>query len=159
LNDAEIDILVEEIKKFPNPITGKKSWKTFDPVYIAKTVQNDFVGVCGIKKLNGWIKFGPFVVFKKYHGQGYGRKILSMAVKDYPDDNLFIGSRNPAVAKLATSFGFHEIKKILKMPRTIQFYLAGYIFQNLSLEFFKECIRKNPTQEGPYRVFLRYKKN
>jgi len=159
LRDEEIDVLVEEIKKFPNPITGKKSWKTFEKVYIAKTLQNNLIGVCGTKKLNNWIKIGPFVVFEKYQGKGFGKKILDVLVGDYPQDDLFIGSRSPAVAKIATKLGFEEIVNILSVPNEIRWYLFTYIFENLSLEFFKECMRKKPTSEGPYRYFVRKREN
>ena len=64
LSDKEIDMLVEEIKKFPNPLTGKKVWQAFKQVYIA-TSQKDLIGVCAISELKNWIKLGPFVVFQK----------------------------------------------------------------------------------------------
>ena len=44
LNDREINALVEEIKKFSNPLTGKKTWKSFKKVYIV-TSQKDLIGV------------------------------------------------------------------------------------------------------------------
>ena len=154
LRGGEIDSLVEEIRKFPNPLTSKKAWEELQQVYIV-TFQTELVGVCGIKRLNGWIKLGPFVVFKKYHHQGYGRKIFETVIKDYANENIFIGSRSPAVARLANDFGFREETNVLNLPHTIQLYLIKNILEHVSLNFIIECLRKNSTQEGPYRFFVR----
>lgn len=152
LSEREVEAIVEEIKKFPNPLNGKNFWLALKQVYIALS-QNELIGVCGIRKLNNWTKLGPFVVFQKYHGQGYGRKIIETILKDYSNDNLFIGSRNPAVAKIASSLGFSEVDSIWKLPNTIKVYLLGALFETLSLYYISEFIRKKPIQEGPYRFF------
>jgi len=156
LNDREINTLVEEIKKFSNPLTGKKTWKSFKKVYIV-TSQKDLIGVCGVRKLNNWIKPGPFVVFQRYHHQGYGRKILEAIVDDYSAENIFIGSRNSAVAKIAVRLGFKEISSFWQLPNTVKLYLLGTIFDFFSINFIKEFIRKKPAQEGPYRFFVKKK--
>jgi N-acetylglutamate synthase-like GNAT family acetyltransferase len=156
LTDEEIDLLVKEIRKFPNPLIGKKSWQSLEKVYIASH-ENDLVGVCAINELNKWIKLGPFVVFEKYHHQGLGKKILESICQEYSNANLFVGSRNPAVAKIAMRLGFHEVATIRLLPGTIRFYLIKNIFENLNIDYIKEFIRKKPTQEGPYRFFVRVK--
>jgi len=156
LNDKEVDAIVDEIKKFPNPLTGKKAWQSFKKVYVI-TAQNNLIGVCAINTLKNWIKLGPFVVFEKHHGQGYGKKILESIMKDYPNDNLFIGSRNPAVAKISLNLGFDETKSFWKLPSTIKNNLIQDIVQSVNFNYVKECIRKNPTQEGPFRFFIRQK--
>lgn len=156
LNEREVDALVEEIRKFPNPLTGKKSWLALQMVYIVKN-NNDLVGVCGVRRLHGWIKMGPFVVFEKYHGKGQGKAILKVIMEDYPQMNLFVGSRNPAVAKIVVSLGFHEIKNIWQVPCTIKLYLLSTICDFFSIHFIKEFIRKKPASEGPFRFFVREK--
>ncbi len=154
LTDREVYLLYNEIKKFPNPLTDKKTWQSLKKVYILYN-DKDIIGVCAIRELDKWVKLGPFVVFKKYHKQGFGKMILHKIVRDYSNSNLYIGSRNPAVAAIATSLGFQEEKNIWTLPKTIKLYLVENILQNLSFEYFKEFLRKKPTQEGSYRFFLR----
>lgn len=147
-------MLVREIRKFPNPLTSKRMWESLSKVYILY-LENELIGVCGIYELRNFIKLGPFVVLQRYHHQGFGRKIFQEIVNDYFESSLFIGSRNPAVAKLAITLGFFEEKNILKMPLDIHLYLITNLIQNLSLGYLKEVIRKNPTKEGPYRFFFK----
>lgn len=155
LHNKEIEALIEEIKKFPNPLTGNKSrWRNFKQVYIA-TTNNDLIGICAVIELKDWFKLGPFVVFEKYQKQGYGKKIFETIVQDYSNNNLFVGSRSPAVAKIATWLGFKEIPSIWILPNTIKLYLIKHILQSLSIDSMKEFIKKKPTQEGPYRLFLK----
>ncbi len=154
LDNSEVDALVEEIKKFPNPLTGKKTWRSLKEVYVLKN-DRKLIGVCGVVKLNDWLKLGPLVVFEKYHHQGFGKIIFSSIIKDYPHNNLYVGSRNPLVAKIALGYGFNEISSIWKLPRVIKFYLIKNIIGNLSLGSIKELIRKQSVKEGPYRNFLK----
>jgi len=159
LKDAEIELLVEEIKKFPNPVAGnKKRWQILNPVYIAMT-KNELAGICGVIKLKNWIKLGPFVVLKKYHGKGYGKTIINHIVKDYSKDNLFVGSRNPAVWKIATNLGFKEVSGIWILPNEVKLYLIKNLIQSLSIDYLREFIRKMPAQEGKYRCFIRSSDN
>lgn len=73
LTDGEIELLIEEIRKFPNPVIGnKKQLKLLEHVYVAK-VNTQFAGICAVIKLNSWTKLGPFVVLQKYHGKGIGK--------------------------------------------------------------------------------------
>lgn len=156
LSEKEVSMLVDEIRKFPNPLTGKKTWQSLQKVYILSN-KEDLIGVCGVNQLDNWVKLGPFVVLKKYHHKGYGKKILETIVKDYSKANLYIGSRNPAVAKIAISLGFHEANNIWTLPNTIRLYLVENILQNINIDYIKQFIRKKPTKEGPYRFFLRQK--
>lgn len=153
LNKKEINSLVEEIKKFPNPLTSKRTWQSLRDVYIGYN-SSELVGVCGVVKLKDWIKLGPFVVFKKYHHKGIGTLIFKSIVKDYPSSNLYVGSRNPGVAKIAFGFGFRE-EDIWKLPRAVKKYLIWKILENISLSYLRECMRKQSTKEGPYRNSLR----
>lgn len=154
LNNQEVNLLFEEIKKFPNPLTDKKTWADFKLVYVLKS-KNDLIGVCGITQLNNWVKLGPFVVLKKYHKQGYGIKILKAITKDYLHSNLFIGSRNPVVASIAIHLGFQEIASSWLLPSTVKIYLIKSILKALNFSYFKELIRKRSVQEGQYRYFLK----
>ncbi len=75
LTDKEIDTITEEIRKFPNPLTIKRSWRQLKKIYVAMH-DKELVGVCGIAQLKRWTKLGPFVVFEKYQNQGVGKKNL-----------------------------------------------------------------------------------
>ena len=154
LTEKESDMLVEEIKKFPNPFTDKKTWLGLEKVCIAY-VQENLAGVCGARQLAGWIKLGPFVVFEKYQGKGLGRTIIERVIKNYPHENLFIGSRNKKVMKLAISLGFREEKHIWRLSGSILRYLIENMCVNISPYNFKEFIRKKSIQEGPFRFFVR----
>lgn len=62
---------------FPNiGFISKDLWTYFKTVYVATTGKN-FIGVCVVIPLHGWIKLGPMVILKKYHGQGYGKELLN----------------------------------------------------------------------------------
>jgi RimJ/RimL family protein N-acetyltransferase len=154
LNKNEVQLLINEIKKFPNPLTDEKTWRSLEKVYVLYLNKN-IVGVCGIIQLDNWLKLGPFVIFKKFHGQGFGKKIFESIITDNPSFNFYIGSRNPAVARIALKNGFQEEKNIWKLPNMIKYYLLKNIIQSLTIHYFKEFIRKKPTSEGPYRFFLK----
>ncbi len=154
LNDYEVKLLINEIKKFPNPLTDEKTWRSLKKVYILYLDKN-IVGVCGTVRLNNWLKLGPFVIFEKFHGQGFGKKIFKSIITDYPGFNFYLGSRNPSVANIAIKNSFQEEKNIWRLPNMIKYYLLINILQNLTIPYFKEFIRKKPTSEGPYRFFLK----
>jgi hypothetical protein len=153
LSNKEIDLIIEEIKKFPNPVTIRRSWQRLNEVYVAVN-DKELAGVCGITKLKDWTKVGPFVVFEKYQNQGLGKKIFTAVLKDYPSSNLYVGSRNLAVARIVEKSGFYEVKP-RNLPTDIKICIIRHILENLSIEYLKELIRKKPTKEGPFRSFLR----
>ena len=78
LSDAEIDLLMRDISFYPNPVYVKKSrFQTYKNAYVL--VENgQFVGVCGVYTIeNNWIKLGPLVFLRNYHGKGYGKLLLN----------------------------------------------------------------------------------
>lgn len=155
LHSEEIDLLTVEIKKFPNPVfCTKKRWQNFQCVYIASD-NNKLIGICGIIKTNNWIKLGPFIVLQKYQGKGCGKKILENILKDYPANNFFVGSRNPAVHKIALNFGFLEELNFWQLPNEIKLTLVSQILESFNFEYLKELIRKRSIQQGPYRFFIK----
>jgi hypothetical protein len=157
LHQEEINILIEEIKKFPNPVfCTKKRWQNFKCVYIILN-NNKLVGICEVIKINNWIKLGPFIVLQKYQGKGYGKMIFQKIIDDYPNNNLFVGSRNPAVHKIAVNLGFKEELSFWKLPNEIKSTLFDQILESFHFEYLKELIRKRSIQQGPYRYFIRHK--
>lgn len=154
LKGEEIDLFINEIKNFPNPVAPKRrQWEVFDPVYILSK-DSELIGICSVTRLKKWVKLGPFVILRKYQGKGYGKTIIEAMVKDYSNDNLFIGSRNPHVGKIAADLGFKEVNK-LDLPDKIKSYLVRNMLDNLSVNFIKELIRKKSIKEGKYRCFLK----
>lgn len=158
LTEEEIDLLAEEVKNFPNPMFGRREkWQNFDPVYILYS-NNSLVGICGASRLKQWIKLGPLVIFRKYQGQGYGKTLIKNIIKDYPNHNLYIGSRNPKVHKIASDIGFEKISQMSLLPFEIKLYLITNIIDSLSFYYIKELFQKKPNQEGKYISFIKKKK-
>ncbi len=154
LNDREVELLIEEIKKFPNLVAGnKRRWQKLEQIYVA-TLNKEFVGVYGITTFHNWYKIGPFVVLEKYQGKGYGKTIIENIVKDYSNVNLLTISRTPAVWKIMTHFSFQEVS-LGKLPYIAKMCLIHNILQLLSIDTIKELLRKRSAQEEPYHYFVR----
>lgn len=155
LRPEEINLLTEEIKKFPNPVfITKKRWQKFDFVYVA-TKNKELIGICAITKTNNWIKLGPFILMQKYQGQGYGKIIVNHIVKNNPNNNFFIGSRNPTVHKIALDLGFKEELSFWQLSKEIKITLLDQLLESLNIVYLKELIRKRSIQQGAYRYFTK----
>lgn len=113
------------------------------------------IGICAVIKADNWLKLGPSIVLQKHQGKGYGKMILKNILKDFPNSNLFIGSRNPAVHEIAFDCGFNEESSFWKLPNAIKLCLTEHIWESFHLEYLKELIRKRSIQQGPYRHFLK----
>lgn len=153
LRPEEINLLTEEIKKFPNPVfITKKRWQKFDCVYVA-TKNKELIGICSIVKTNNWIKLGPFIIMQKHQGQGYGKIIVNHIVKSNLNNNFFIGSRHPAVHKIAKDLGFKEELNFWQLPKEVKITLFDHFLESLNIMYLKELIRKRSIQQGRYRFF------
>lgn len=90
LTNREIQILIKEVEKFSAPFYVKeKVWKSFKDCYILM-ISKKFAGVFIIDKFNNWIKLGPFVILRKFHGKGLGTKIFQYLLKDNKSKKLFL---------------------------------------------------------------------
>ena len=146
LRDSETDILVRQLRDFPHVgWVSASGWRKVGDVYVA-TEKQEFVGICRFVVLPHWIKLGPFVVTKKFQGKGYGGQLLKHVIDDLKGNNLYIGSSNPVVGKLALQNGFQRESNYLRLPGEIQRYLIAYLFERLNSTFIRDQINKQLTQ-------------
>lgn len=142
LTPDEISILVTELKKFPAiALINQNKWQIFKELYIAREYGN-LVGLLAVVHLKHWIKLGPLIVLSQYQGNGIGKQLFKHVVQKYHNENLYIGSYNPAVKHLAQTYGFKETSRLGEIPIEIFCYYIGYYFEQFSWEFFLDNIRK-----------------
>ena len=156
LNEEEIDVIVHEQHAFPYlGFVHKDLWKQFRHTFVV-TEHNTFVGVCAAFPLTDWTKLGPIVVRSKFHGKGYGKILLTHIVNYYRNRNVYIGSPNPTVWKIASSLGFEKTGNMFRVPVEIQFYLLSYLFTRFSLPYITDSIKKRlKTPHRKYYYFFK----
>ena len=99
LKENEINLLMKDIELYPDLVYVKESrFRKYNDAYIVEQ-DKEFVGLCGIYEMKDWVKLGPLVFLKKFHGKGYGKILLNKIVNDYSNTNIFITSSNIAVQK------------------------------------------------------------
>lgn len=154
--NLEIDLLLTQMKKSPHVgLLSKSLWQKLDRAYVVR-INNHLVGACVLYKLKNWIKIGPIVVLDKYQGKGYGKKLITKIVDDYPDNNLFISSSNPIVIRIVQDLGFKKLKNFFALPREIKIYFVKYFLERLSIDFIIDDFRKKiPFRLGKYSYFIR----
>lgn len=142
LTETEINLLMEDIKLYPDLIYVKKS--RLQGYTNAFVIEEDdcFVGVCGIYEVDDWVKLGPLVFLRKYHGKGYGKLLLTKIVSEYSNANLFISSTNIAVQKIISRLGFKEIAGYLSLPHKMIYFLIGHLYEHIHWKLISEFIRK-----------------
>lgn len=142
LSDSEIELLIKDITYYPDLIYVKQSrLKTYKNAYVVEE-DEQFVGICGIYEINDWIKLGPLVLLKKYHGKGYGKILLSRIVSDHSNKNIFITSSNIVVQKIISRLNFKEVSGYFKLPTKIQVFLIGNFYEHLHWKLITEFLRK-----------------
>lgn len=155
LTRDEIGILVQELHDYPHiGWISESGWKRFPEMYVA-TLQNKLVGVCVINQLKQWVKIGPLVIIRAYQGKGYGKMLLQFVLTRLKNRNIYIGSSNPIVGKLASEAGFYEGKGYYRLPMEIKLYLVSYFFQRLNPIFLLDAIRKIFMKKRGYSYFLK----
>jgi len=92
--------------------------------------------------MKNWIKLGPLVFLKKYHGKGYGKILLKKIVIDYSNKNIFITSSNIAVQKIISRLGFKEINGYFKLPTPILLFLIKQLYEHIHWKMITEFFRK-----------------
>lgn len=154
LRDEEIDILVAQMPAFPHiGFIHKNLWKQFQHTFVA-TERHTLVGVCVAFPLKHWIKLGPLIVTSKFQAKGYGKMLLLYVVNHYYKQNVYIGSANPAVWKLARSFGFRSTHNIFCVPLEIYLYLLSYLFSRFSILYIADAIKKR--LKTPHRRYVHF---
>ncbi len=159
LTDKEIDILIEEMRNFPDVgLYTKNQWKSFQNIYIAGN-NDHFIGVCVVISLKKWVKIGPVIILKSFQGKGYGRQLLQFVVSILKDKNLYIGSSNIRVGKIMERLKFQRINTFIDLPREIKVYLVKHFFQRINWEYLFDAVPKIFKKSGKYRYFVKYIKN
>lgn len=153
LKENEINLLMNDIKLYPDLIYVKKSsFKKYKNPYIVK-YKNEFVGLCAIYQIENWIKPGPFVFLKKFHGKGYGKILLNKIVGDYSNKNIFITSSNTAVQKIISRLNFKEVDGIFNLPTSILLQSIKFLFECFHWKVITEFIRKKFTMKRNTRKY------
>ncbi|MBP9690703.1 GNAT family N-acetyltransferase [Candidatus Woesebacteria bacterium] len=143
LTDDEIDLLMSDIATYPDlPFIKKSRFRTFGAPYIMME-NGDFVGICGVFDVDEkWMKIGPFVLLRNFHGKGYGKQIMGQIIADSHHKNKFIMSSNIAVQKIVEKQNFHELSGFWTVPINIKMFLLRSIPDHLHLFLITEFIRK-----------------
>lgn len=146
-----------EMRKSPHVgLLTYNMWRKFNCVYVMR-LSDKLVGVCAVVKLKNWVKIGPVIILSKYQGKGYGKKLLSKVITDFPDKNLYIGSSSPAVISIVKRLGFTRMKNFFGLPRKIKIYLVKYFLERLNLGFAVDDFRKKSfLHRDGYSYFVRY---
>ena len=145
LKENEIKLLMNDIKLYPDLVFIKESrFRKYNNAYIVEQ-DKEFVGLCGIYEMKDWVKLGPLVFLKKFHGKGYGKILLNKIVNDYSNKNIFITSSNIAVQKIISRLGFDEIKGYFKLPFTILLFLFKQLYEHIHWKMVTEFFRKKLT--------------
>ena len=119
-------------------------FRKYNNAYIVEQ-NKDFVGLCGIYEMKDWVKLGPLVFLKIFHGKGYGKILLNKIVNDYYDKNIFITSSNIAVQKIIGRLGFNEINGYSKLPVPILLFLIKQLYEHIHWKMITEFFRKKFT--------------
>ncbi|MFZ2206132.1 MAG: GNAT family N-acetyltransferase [Microgenomates group bacterium] len=142
LTETEIDLLMEDIKLYPDLIYVKKSrFQKYKDAFILEEA-GSFVGICAVYETGRWVKLGPLVFLRKHHGKGYGKLLLTKIVSEYSNVNMFISSTNIAVQKIISRLGFKEIAGYLYLPYKMIYFLIGHLYEHIHWKLITEFIRK-----------------
>lgn len=153
LKEIEIKLLMKDIKLYPDLVFVKKSrFRKYNNAYIVEQ-DNEFVGLCGIYAMRDWVKLGPLVFLKKFHGKGFGKILLSKIVDDYSNKNIFITSSNIAVQKIISRLGFDEISGYFKLPIPILLFLIKQLYEHIHWKMITEFFRKKLTMTRNVRKY------
>lgn len=157
LSDTELDMLIDEVRKFFSPIVGyKDKWGKLAVVYIA-TSNKQLLGVCGAEKNRNWLMLHPFVVLEKYHGKGIGSLLMQHLVSESKDKNIFFGTQNVALAKIARRNGFKMITSQFSLPLIVNIYLIRFALESINIHFIKALYKKRTFPRGKFYFFIKYK--
>ena len=144
---------MQDVRLFPDLVfVSRARWRRLIDPYVLE-VDRVFAGVCGVYSFDRWIKLGPFVLLKKYHGCKLGKLLLKTIVDDHPSIPIFITSSHPAVQHAVESFKFQQISSFFSLPREVQCFLIRQIMEHMNMSFLYEAIRKKFFLQGGERKF------
>ena len=153
LNENEINLLMMDIRLYPDLVFVKESrFRKYNDAYIVEQ-DKEFVGLCGIYEMKDWVKLGPLVFLKKFHGKGYGKILLNKIVNDYSDKNIFITSSNIAVQKIISRLDFKEVAGYFNLPLPILLSLIEQLYEHIHWKMVTEFFRKKFTMTRNARKY------
>ena len=103
--------------------------------------------------MKDWVKLGPLVFLKKFHGKGYGKILLNKIVDDYSDKNIFITSSNIAVQKIISKLTFKEVSSYYNLPFSIILFLIKQLYEHIHLKMITEYFRKKFSMKRNVRKY------
>jgi ribosomal-protein-alanine N-acetyltransferase len=157
LKEDEINLLMKDIKLYPDLVFVKETrFRKYNNAYIVEQ-DKEFVGLCGIYEMKDWVKLGPLVFLKKFHGKGYGKILLNIIVNDHSNKNIFITSSNIAVQKIISRLGFDEINGYFKLPVPILLFLIKQLYEHIHWKMITEFFRKKFTMVRNNRKYYIWK--
>jgi RimJ/RimL family protein N-acetyltransferase len=153
LKEREIDLLMSDIRSYPSLIYVKKARliKYREP-YVVED-EGEFVGMCAAYEFDNWVKLGPFVFLKKFHGKGYGKILLTKIVGDYVKKDIYITSSNIAVQKIIEKLDFKEIGGLFDLPLSVKMFLLRQMYEHIHWKMITEFIRKKMTMKSSARKY------
>jgi GNAT superfamily N-acetyltransferase len=153
LTENEIDLLMKDITFYPDLIYVKKSrLMKYTDAFVFEENGN-FVGICAIYDIGDWVKLGPFVFLRAYHGKGYGQKLFAAVVSAYSHKNLFLSSSNGPVQKIVGTLQFDEVQNYLSLPGAIQRFLIGNMYEHVHWKLITEFLKKRFTMSRNARKY------
>jgi GNAT superfamily N-acetyltransferase len=153
LNQDEIDLVIDEIKKTAN-ITGytKNEWINFDTIFIAYW-ENNFAGVCVNLSINKqWDELAVLLVLPNFRGNGIGHLLFKTGLDAIfsQDKKAYITSRNKIVTAMMKQEKFDFIQ-LNELPLSIHFFNLKFILNFYRIEeFFR---KKMYNSELPKFIF------
>ena len=74
---------MQDVRLFPDLVfVSRARWRRLIDPYVLE-VDRVFAGVCGVYSFDRWIKLGPLVLLKKYHGCKLGKRLLKTIIDDH----------------------------------------------------------------------------
>ncbi|KKP67145.1 MAG: Ribosomal-protein-alanine acetyltransferase [Candidatus Roizmanbacteria bacterium GW2011_GWA2_35_19] len=153
LKESEVKSLIKDIRLYPDLVYVKESrFRKYNNAFIVEQ-NGEFVGLCGIYEMKDWVKLGPLVFLKKFHGKGYGKILLNKIVDDYSDKNIFITSSNIAVQKIISKLTFKEVSSYYNLPFSIILFLIKQLYEHIHLKMITEYFRKKFSMKRNVRKY------
>ena len=157
LTQGEAFLLINDIQEYPDLLYVSEHRFLSLPVAYVAEVDGQFAGVCGVYEFGTWIKLGPLVALKTFHGMGIGRKLIERILIDFPDRNAHISSSNIKVQKVVLSLGFTERESFFSLPNVVKKFLFGQLMDMISIKLIVDSTRKFfQYKRGPMRWYVRY---
>lgn len=120
LSIGEISILIAEIKKTPNiSAYNKLEWQNCKNLFVAEDHNGNMLGACLNDDFSKkWTEIAALFVLEKYRGQGIGKELFEVSLKDIINRkrNILAMSNNPFVVKMMQKQGLETFESLNNLP-------------------------------------------